>query len=394
MNKPLGEGAVAEKGYLRLADGCFLKRLEEPCVYDTLRDELYELSEEAMDFLALCDGTRTVAELRPQEDFLSYCLREGLLETWPEPRPREMPVGVNEVPSLRYLMVEITDRCNLRCRHCYLGDAGSADLDPGILAAALDGFEDMGGLRLMITGGEPLLYPGFASLNQSLAGRTFRPVLITNGTLLRGEDIPGLNFMEIQFSVDGLEKGHDRLRGAGSFSRVMESLRAALESGIDVSVATVIHAHNLRELEELGILLSEMGVSAWNLEYPVLTGRMEDNPGLLPVPEEAAPYFELEWGWGAHEGAPGYACGAHLAAVEPGGRLVKCGYYREISGGHLEKGLRQAWRDLPKMRLEGECAACELLAECGGGCRFRAESTAGAGGPDLLMCARMGRVRG
>ncbi len=382
---------VSGKDFLRLADGCFLKRLEEPCVYDAPHDELYELSEEALDFLALCDGTRTVEELRPQEDFLDYCLEEGVLEATREPRPREMPVGVNEVPSLRYLMVEVTDRCNLRCRHCYLGDAGTTDLDYAILAAALDGFDDMGGLRLMITGGEPLLYPGFATLNEALAHRTFRPVLITNGTLLRREDIPSLNFMEIQFSVDGLEEGHDFLRGAGSFSRVMDSLRAALDTGIDVSVATVIHARNLRELEGLGTLLSDMGVSAWNLEYPVVAGRMGENPELMLAPEEAAPYFELEWGWGAHEGAPGYACGAHLAAVEPGGRLVKCGYYREISGGHLEKGLRRAWRELPKMRLEGECASCELLADCGGGCRFRAESTAGPGGPDLLMCVRMGR---
>ncbi|NPV60711.1 MAG: radical SAM protein [Actinobacteria bacterium] len=377
--------------FLRLAEGCHLKRLEEPCAYHVPRDELYELSEEALDFLARCDGARTVAELRPEEEFLSYCLEEAVLEVSDHPHPREIRIGVNEIPSLRYLMVEVTDRCNLRCRHCYLGDAGSTDLDPGILQTLLDDFDDMGGLRLMITGGEPLLYPGFPALNESLAGRSFRPVLITNGTLLRGEDMESLNFTEIQFSVDGLEDGHDYLRGRGSFTKVMESLQAALSAGIDVSVATVIHARNLGELEGLGAMLSEMGVSAWNLEYPVVSGRLEENPDLVLKPEVAAPYFELEWGWGAHEGAPGYACGAHLAAVGPGGYLVKCGYYRDISGGHLGKGLRQAWRDLPKMKLEGECASCELLAECGGGCRFRAQTTTGAAGPDPLMCARMGR---
>ncbi len=389
-----GERPYTERDLLRLADGCFLKRLETPCVYNAARDELYELSEEALDFLARCDGTRTVEELRPEGAFLSYCLEEGLLVSGQDIGPREMSIGVNEVPSLRYLMVEVTERCNLRCRHCYLGDAGTSDLDLRLLMSLLDEFDELGGLRLMVTGGEPLLYPGFHALNEALTGRSFRPVLITNGTLLGGEDLERLNFLEIQFSVDGLEAGHEYLRGRGTFTEVMEVLRRAVAAGIDVSVATVIHARNLGELEELGTLLSEMGVSAWNLEYPVASGRMADNPDLMLEPEEAAPFFELEWGWGAHEGAPGYACGAHLAAVEPGGRLVKCGYYREVSGGRLEKGLRQAWRDLPKLRLEGECASCELLAECGGGCRYRAESTCGAGGPDLLMCARMGRRRG
>jgi radical SAM protein with 4Fe4S-binding SPASM domain len=136
-----------------------------------------------------------------------------------------------------------------------------------------------------------------------------------------------------------------------------------------------------------------MDVCSWTLEYPVEWGRMKQNRELVPTPEVAAPLFELEWGWGAHEGAPGYACGAHLANLEPGGRLVKCGYYREASGGDVtgEGGLRGAWLELPKMLMEGDCAECDVLAECGGGCRFRAELMAGAGGPDPLMCARMGK---
>jgi radical SAM protein with 4Fe4S-binding SPASM domain len=125
----------------------------------------------------------------------------------------------------------------------------------------------------------------------------------------------------------------------------------------------------------------------------VAWGRLKEDLELMPALEAAAPLFEMEWGWGAHEGAPGYACGAHLANIEPGGRLVKCGYYREESGGPVdaEGGLRRAWRELPKMRMEGACAECDLLAECGGGCRFRAELMAGARGPDPLMCARMGK---
>jgi radical SAM protein with 4Fe4S-binding SPASM domain len=386
-------GDAASKRYLRLGEGFFLKHLEKPCVYDTRGDELYELSLEAFALLARCDGTHSVADLKPEEGFLSYCLEEGVLEVLDEPRRRSVRVGNNEEPSLRYLMMEVTDRCNLRCLHCYLGDAGSADMEWDAARSVLKDFDDIGGLRLMITGGEPLLYPHFELLNRELADRTYRSVLITNGTLLGERGIRGLNFREIQFSVDGLEEGHDHLRGKGSYRKVMGALRRTLDAGIAVSVATVIHSNNLGELERLGETLLEMDVSSWTLEYPVEAGRMEDHRELVPAPEVAAPLFEMEWGWGAHEGAEGYACGAHLANVEPGGRLVKCGYYREESGGHVgaEGGLRRAWQELPKMRMEGVCASCDMLSECGGGCRFRAELMAGAGGPDPLMCARMGR---
>ncbi len=386
-------GDLDGRSYLRLGDGLFLKSLEQPCLYNVKNDELYELSRQALEMLSRCDGTHTVEELEPEEDFLAYCLDEGVLEAAPGKRRRAIEVGHNEIPSLRYLMVEVTDRCNLRCCHCYLGEAGTSDLEWETLRRVLDDLDDIGGLRLMITGGEPLLYPHFELLNRELAGRSYRTVLISNGTLMEGLDMRSLNFREIQLSIDGLQEGHDHLRGKGTYRKVMQSLGRALQAGIDVSVATVIHARNLHELERLGEQLFEMDVCSWTLEYPVEWGRMKESRELLPKLEDAVPLFDMEWGWGAHEGAPGYACGAHLANVEPGGRLVKCGYYREMSGGRVdaEGGLRRTWLDLPRMKLGEVCAACDVLEECGGGCCFRAELMAGEGGPDPLMCARMGR---
>lgn len=381
---------IEESCYLRLGNGVHLKILESPCAYNVLTDELYALSEEALRFLHLCDGTRTMGELAPEEEFLDFCLREGVLEARREPEKRDIEVGRNEVPSLRYLMVEITNRCNLQCLHCYLGEAGAEDLPFETLRGALDDFEDLGGLRLLVTGGEPLLYPRFRELNESLEGRTYRSVLITNGTLMDRLDPAELNFQEVQFSVDGLREGHDLLRGEGTFERVWSSLHRTLEAGVEVSVATVIHRRNLHELEELGSLLRDAGVSSWTLEYPVAWGRLASHPELMPEVAEAAPFMEMEWGSGPHEGAEGYACGAHLACLDPQGNLVKCGYYREVSGGRAGDGLRQAWLRLPKMRLEGACTRCPLLSECGGGCRFRAQLMEGPGGRDLLMCARMG----
>lgn len=382
------------EAYPVLAKGVFLKELEVPCVYNTKTDELYELSSEAMLFLARCDGSAQLSEMDVEEGFLAYCVEEGILELAPHPAPRQLRRGVNERPSLRYLMVEVTDRCNLRCRHCYLGDAGRNDLEWQTLRALLDDFDDIGGLRLMITGGEPLLYPHFAELNAALEERTYRTVLITNGTLLDKVDLNSLRFHEIQFSLDGLREGHELLRGEGTFRPVLAAIEKALAQGMDVSVATVMHRRNLNELEGLGDLLSRLGVSSWTLEFPVPSGRMAEHRDLMPGVEECLPFFDLEWGSGPHEGAEGYACGAHLAAVDSGGRLIKCGYYRSLSGGTVSSGLRTAWRELPKMKPEGACASCPKLGECGGGCRFRAELLAGAGGRDPLMCARMGLLPG
>ncbi len=379
------------EGYLALGEGVSLKLLEKPCVYKLLTDELYELDEKALDILKRCDGTRTVEEVAPGEEFLNYCLEENILQIINKASRRPVPMGENEIPSLRYLMVEVTESCNLNCLHCYLGEKGARQLSWETLERAVEEFEEMGGLRFIVTGGEPLLYARFNDLNRALEGRSFRSVLVTNGTLLGEVDMASLHFRELQFSIDGLERGHDFLRGEGTFAKAMGALERALEAGLEVSVATVIHRRDLEELAELGEILRSKGVSSWTLEYPVAMGNMAERQELLPEPELAASLMELEWGEGPHEGAPGYACGAHLACLDPWGRLLKCGYYRDISGGDLGKGLRQAWVDLPKLRLESVCPDCERLEECGGGCRFRAELMTYKGGPDPIACLRQGK---
>lgn len=119
---------------------------------------------------------------------------------------------------------------------------------------------------------------------------------------------------------------------------------------------------------------------------------MRDDPEMMPDLAAAVPLMDLEWGQGVHEGAAGYACGTHLASVLPSGFLVKCDYYAGVTGGGVAGGLRRAWEDLPRALLEGVCVGCDLLQECGGGCRYRALLLKGEGGPDPVMCARHGHL--
>ena len=390
------------RGYLALGEGVFLKRLETPCAYNARTDDLYELSDDALGFLRRCDGTLTVAELTPggpeEEEFLSFCLEEGVLEHLEGPARRDVRVGKNSTPSLRYLAVEVTGRCNLRCRHCYqgggFGDAGgpgASDLDLGALEVVLEEFAEMGGLRLMITGGEPLLYPRFVEINRLLAGRPYRRVLMTNGTVIPAGGYASLNFDEVQFSIDGLEEGHDFLRGPGNYAHSMRALEEALAVGLEVSVATVLHARNLDQVAGLGLLLKEKGVFSWTLEFPVPEGRMRDEPEMMPDLAAAVPLMDLEWGSGGARRCRGLclrdASGKRPAVGVPG-------QVRLLLRRHRGQRRRRAAPGLggpAQGALEGVCAGCDLLQECGGGCRYRALLLEGEGGPDPVMCARHGR---
>jgi radical SAM protein with 4Fe4S-binding SPASM domain len=382
-----------EQGLLRLSQDCSLKLLEEPCVYNRVTDELYVINHKALNFLSRCVQGAPYPEDTEAASFVDYCLGESILVTAAqakEPVTRTVSPLQSPVPSLRYLLLHITDRCNLKCRHCFLGEAGKHELALAQVKKVIDEFETMQGLRLMVSGGEPLLHQDFFQINDYLEDKKVRRVLLTNGTLLTEAMISRLKFDEVQISLDGMQEAHDRLRGAGSFKRALAALELLAAAGIQVSVATMIHRYNLGDFDVLEDLLTQIGVREWSVDLPALTGRLAAEPGLLVDAKTAAVFLSRSFGGAIHEPAPGYACGAHLMAIMADGRVARCGFYAHQPIGNIEEGLARCWQKVPKVLLDDLKCDCEFLNECRGGCRFRASGYNIKNGPDLCQCYRYG----
>jgi radical SAM protein with 4Fe4S-binding SPASM domain len=382
-------GARWENAYLRMSADAALKNLETPFIYHVKRDELYEIDDTAASFLLSCDGTRKGGDLTSDSEFVEYCLEEAILETSAHPEPTVVKMGEKTDPSLRYLELHLTHQCNLSCVHCYLGEPGASSGMPIADAVAVTrSFSDMGGLRLLISGGEPLLYKYLKPYLAEISGYKLRRVLLTNGTLINHDTIQWLDVDEIQFSLDGWEKGHDRLRGKGSFKRVMEGIRIARSFDRDVSIATMIHRDNSSEFDEMAAFIKEIGALEWGIDALCVAGTLSDHRDLLVDHMTCARLMEYGFGGGYHGAADGYACGHHLMTVMPDGRAAKCGFYADLPVGDATKGLRQCWEKIEHVRLSQlECGSCEVVEQCRGGCRFRAGTPLG---PDPVMCAFYG----
>lgn len=367
-----------------------LRLLETPCLYDRRADELYELNEEGLEGLKRCDGTMTMARAGLEPEFLQDCLGMGLLELIPKPRPMTIALAQGPVPSLRYLEVQVTWRCNLACRHCYLGKARAVDMTPDVFKAIGREFEAMGGLRLMISGGEPLAHPRWAETNATLDGLPVRRVLLSNGGLLTPEILGELNFDEVQISIDGLQEGHDMLRGKGGFERAMAAARLVRDSDLDLSVATMAHSGNLNEMSGLEEIVHSLEAIEWGIDAPVISGRLSDNPELAVSPKQAAEAMARAYGGAFHGGSDGMACGLHLCTVAADGKVAQCGFYFDDPLGQVSEGLRTCWQRRKPLALSdiAVCRECDVADDCGGGCRFRAVDRLS---PDPVMCAVMGR---
>jgi radical SAM protein with 4Fe4S-binding SPASM domain len=252
-------------------------------------------------------------------------------------------------------------------------------------------FSDTGGLRLLISGGEPLLYKDLKTYLERTQALKIRRVLFTNGILINSKNIAWLEVDEIQFSLDGWEKGHEQLRGRGTFERTMKGIHTANAAGIPISISTMIHRHNLNEFDRLHEFIESIHSIEWGVDVMCVSGSLMRNPDLTVPYETAVRYLKYGFGGGYHGASEGFACGRHLMTVLPDRQAVKCGFYANRPLGDAQKSLKHCWLNMNHIPLDQlECNGCSVLEECRGGCRFRAPYPLA---PDPVMCAFYGISR-
>jgi radical SAM protein with 4Fe4S-binding SPASM domain len=386
--------APSANEFITLASHCSLKRLEEPCLYDIRNDELYELGEDAYGFLLdCCRGEKPIVK-KQDEEFIQYCLSENLIEFSKTPVRRKIFPRPASTPSLRYLELIMTNRCNLTCRHCYLGENRNQDLSFEMIQKVAGEFEEIQGLRLLLSGGEPLLHPGFWKINELLGRYEFRSVLLSNGTLITKSVAGKLRVHEVQISLDGMKEGHEAIRGRGTFQKALRAIDHLQEAGIPVSVATMIHKKNVKEFDSLASLLESKNIKEWNVDVPCVEGRLQKNKEFWVSPLEAGPLLNYGFGGGIHGSKNNASCGAHLCAILVNGWVAKCGLFSQEAVGSIEDGLRTCWKRIPRIPLTDLKCKCSEIEACRGGCRYRAKILGGLHDRDLYQCYARGVLKG
>jgi radical SAM protein with 4Fe4S-binding SPASM domain len=158
--------------------------------------------------------------------------------------------------------LEVTARCNLCCRHCYINvpkndeQARNKELNADQIGGIVDQAISLGAVWCLITGGEPLLRKDFFDIYLSLKKRGLLTSVFTNATLIQDKHIRVLKQYpprDIEVTVYGVTaKTYESVtRVPGSFKAFMRGLGLLIKNNIKVRLKAMALRSNVHELPQI-----------------------------------------------------------------------------------------------------------------------------------------------
>ena len=200
---------------------------------------------------------------------------------------------------MKYLILKITNKCNLNCIYCYNADKNEIkDMDFKTAKNSIDYIlsDDTDKLKIQFTGGEPLLNFDLIEkvikyCNKNYNDKNISYAVQTNGTLLNNELIEKIKdlHLKIGISIDGIEV-NDILRpyrNENNGSSTLDTLRGIYllnSHNIPFGITTVITNKNLPFIKEFVEYLIALGVKS--ISFDLLKPKKKEHLKLMPNEEE------------------------------------------------------------------------------------------------------------
>lgn len=324
---------------------------------------------------------------------------------------------------LSILQVQLTNKCNLHCVHCYAKSTIDQNqvFPPEVFFRMIDEFAMMGGTKLFLTGGEPLLYPNLEDIIVHAKRRHLFIYLSTNGfavTREKAERLVTLGIGAVNFSVDGSNADtHDMFRGKqGSFSRTLTAIDDFILHGIPCATQTTLHLGNLNQGAEIVNMLRTRGVRNCYFVRMMPVGRGKMNTNFIPTLEqyrisrlEEYKNRRLHYGENVHpkkanKGNKLVRCSAGISQlyIRADGACYPCPSLESTEfylGKYPDQSLQEIWvnqqgpiNDLRSFDVTSmdKCRVCEHQPVCKGGCAGNSLTVVGDWkAPDPHFCITM-----
>lgn len=328
-----------------------------------------------------------------------------------------------------FIQLHLTERCTLRCRHCYQdgqsGDEMGLPEIRSVIAEVSDMLNDWSEAHAVsfspsfnITGGEPFLRSDLFEILRELRDKGFAVFLLTNGALVsreRAKMLAELGVSGVQVSIEGPEDAHDSIRGAGSFAAAAAGVERLIDAGVPVTLNVTLSELNAEHAKKIVAFGAHAGARRVGFSRLVPSGKglslLESMLAPDRVKELYASLLSLEIeGLELVTGDPvasqmktasnrdagdvavsGCAAGVSGLTIHSNGDVLPCRRMPIRLGNVRNDSLREIWAASPvlaalrdRSRYRGKCGECSRWANCRG-CRAIAYAYARSRGEDDFL---------
>jgi radical SAM protein with 4Fe4S-binding SPASM domain len=284
---------------------------------------------------------------------------------------------------------ELTYRCNLRCKHCYItkNDPYEEEMPVGEWIRAIRELKELGAILIVLTGGEPTLYPGFWDIIEELNTQNILIRIFTNATTLTEKDIDrliqkGVRYFDISLHGPDAITHEEVTRVPGSFHKTVEVINRLKSAGIYMNLKGSLLKCNYSTANELHRFMQSL--RGYPLINPSIT---PDNKGGVEPLQYALDaegfhrvfqryyYTDYEQEDSLEGRIPlAISCTAGLSTltIVPNGEVFPCLQFRYPTGNVRRQTLKRIWYHAPLytymyglMALrKAECKGCDLINYC------------------------------
>ncbi len=279
--------------------------------------------------------------------------------------------------------LEVTQRCNLSCKHCYMDVPVEQELSFNELKGILDQLAESGTMYLLLTGGECLVRRDFFDIAFYARERGFMVMLLTNGTLITpsiARELKRLDPVLIGMSLHGATAGtHDGItRRQGSFAAMMQAIELLKDLGVTVSLQTLLMDSNNHEAEAIKSLVQRLEVPH-QMSYDFVPAR---SGSLAPYQYEAKlKEFGQDINNASQEAGPAESkgrevckAGQGICSISAAGDVFPCLLMPMKVGNLRQTTFAEIWKDNPSPELTylrsitwedlTICKNCDLARYC------------------------------
>lgn len=313
------------------------------------------------------------------------------------------------------LIWEVTQACELACKHCRAEaepDCHPDELSTAAGKALLDEAAEFGdGQLVVLSGGDPLARGDTTELIQYGTAQGLRMTMTPSGTSsltpTRIQALADAGLRRMAVSLDGASPAtHDEFRQEqGSFEQTVKAARATREAGLPLQINTTVCRETVDELPAIRDLVADLGAVLWSVFFLVPVGRGAVLEPISPTRAEGvmewlcevqstssfgvktteAPHYRrvaLQQQADSEDPGPGsdgigrragITAGDGFAFVSHLGDVYPSGFLPESAGNVREERLVDLYRNselFERLRdpdsLRGKCGACPYRHVCGG----------------------------